>query len=207
MGLLRSFFNNTRKPKGPLGRGMLASMNRGHAAVSDWGMGHLGGLAPQSIVELGCGGGRNAHRLLEEYPQAHLVAVDYSEKSLAKTEQVNRDFVAEGRCTLVEANVSGLPLEDDSFDLATAFETVYFWPGPVESFREVRRMLRDSGTFLVVNESDGTNEADERWTGIIDDLRIYTEGQLRAYLAEARFSRVEVDHDQQRHRLCLLAHK
>ena len=99
---------------------MLASMNRGHAAVSDWGMGHLGGLAPQSIVELGCGGGRNAHRLLEEYPKAHLVAVDYSEESLAKTEQVNRDFVAEGRCMLVEANVCGLPLEDDSFDLATA---------------------------------------------------------------------------------------
>lgn len=115
--------------------------------------------------------------------------------------------MAEGRCTLVEADVSGLPLEDDSFDLTTAFETVYFWPGPVESFREVRRVLRDGGTFLVVNESDGTNGADDKWTGIIDDLRIYTEGQLRAYLAEAGFSRVEVDHDQQRHRLCLLAWK
>lgn len=46
MGLLHSFFNNTRKPKGALGRGMLASMNRGHAAVSDWGMEHFGGRAP-----------------------------------------------------------------------------------------------------------------------------------------------------------------
>lgn len=61
-------------------------------------------------------------------------------------------------------NVAQLLFADEQFDLATAFETVYFWPGPADSFREVYRVLRLGGTFLIVNESDGTNQADEKWT-------------------------------------------
>ena len=35
MGILKAFFNNTRKPKGLLGRCMVGSMNRAHAALAD----------------------------------------------------------------------------------------------------------------------------------------------------------------------------
>ena len=41
MGILKAFFNNTRKPKGLLGRCMVGSMNHAHAAVSDRGMRRL----------------------------------------------------------------------------------------------------------------------------------------------------------------------
>ena len=41
----------------------------------------------------------------------------------------------------------------------------------------------------------------------LKDAIVHTEEQLRAYLAEAGFTRVEVDHDQRRHWLCLLARK
>ena len=34
MGILKAFFNNTRKPKGLLGRCMVGSMNRAHAALA-----------------------------------------------------------------------------------------------------------------------------------------------------------------------------
>ncbi|MFC2706134.1 MAG: class I SAM-dependent methyltransferase [Olsenella profusa] len=207
MGLLRTYFNNTRKPEGVLGRGVLANMNREHAQVSDWGMGHLSSVHASSIVELGCGGGRNVGKLLQMYPAARLVAVDYSTESLAKTAQVNQASVTEGRCELLEADVSHLPLEDGTFDLVTAFETVYFWPSPVESFAEVHRVLADGGAFLIVNESDGTDPSDDKWKKIIDGLQIYTAGQLHDYLAQAGFSQVTVDHDPQRHRLCVLARK
>ena len=38
MGILKVFFNNTRKPEGLLGRCMVGSMNRAHAAPR--GLGH-----------------------------------------------------------------------------------------------------------------------------------------------------------------------
>ena len=43
MGLLKTFFNNTGRPAGFLGRVMLWSMNWGHAPVADWGMGFIPG--------------------------------------------------------------------------------------------------------------------------------------------------------------------
>ena len=61
MGVWKSIFNNTCKPKGLFGMWMVTGMNHAHAAVSDWGMDHLPKIDFDQIAELGCGGGRNVH--------------------------------------------------------------------------------------------------------------------------------------------------
>jgi ubiquinone/menaquinone biosynthesis C-methylase UbiE len=40
---------------------------------------------------------------------------------------------------------SSLPFKDEKFDLATAFETIYFWPDLVNDFKEVNRVLKSGG--------------------------------------------------------------
>lgn len=60
MGLFRNFVNQTRKPEGFLGKMMVNGMNDGNAKLADWGMSHLSIMAPDKILEVGCGGGRNA---------------------------------------------------------------------------------------------------------------------------------------------------
>lgn len=67
VGLFKSFVSQTRKPEGFLGKMMLRSMNSGHAQMADWGLSHLPGLDADEIVDLGCGGGRNAGELLRRY--------------------------------------------------------------------------------------------------------------------------------------------
>ena len=57
MGILKVFFNNTRKPEGLLGRCMVGSMNHAHAASADWGLSYLPETGLNEIAELGCGGG------------------------------------------------------------------------------------------------------------------------------------------------------
>ena len=64
MGLFNDFINQTRKPEGFLGKMMVNGMNGVHAKLADWGMSHLTKLDPKEIVEIGCGGGRNAGELL-----------------------------------------------------------------------------------------------------------------------------------------------
>ena len=205
MGILKVFFNNTRKPEGLLGRCMVGSMNHAHAASADWGLSYLPETGLNEIAELGCGGGRNIRALLRKYPAATVTALDYSKISVEKARSVNRKGLQAGRCRIIQGDVSHLPFENSAFDLVTAFETVYFWPGPTESFREVYRTLRPGGIFLIANESDGENSQDDKWLSVIDGMRIFNQTQLTTVLTEAGFSEVVVKRNTKKHWLCALA--
>lgn len=207
MGLYKKFVSQTRKPEGLLGKLMVDGMNSGHSKLADWGMTHLEGIPAESIADLGCGGGRNAAELLKRYPQSKLTALDYSETSVKKTRETNKDTVAAGRCSVVQGSVTELPFEDGCFDLATAFETVYFWPGPEKSFAEVYRVLRPGGTFLICNESDGTDATSLRFEKIIDGMKCYTAEQLAEALKAVGFSGVRADHEPSRPWITVLAEK
>ena len=76
MGLFKDYVSQTRKPEGFLGKMMVNGMNGGHAKMADWGMMHLKTIMPAKIVDIGCGGGRNAGELLKKYPSAHVMAID-----------------------------------------------------------------------------------------------------------------------------------
>lgn len=207
MGFMKKFFNQTRKPEGFLGKMMLSSMNSGHAKMADWGVAHLPKCEVFRAVELGCGAGRNAGELLKRFPQAHVTAVDYSELSVAKTAAYNKTAIQAGRCAALRGDVSDLPLPSESFDLATAFETIYFWPGLERCFAEVARVLRPGGIFLICNESDGTDAASKKFETIIDGMRCYTPEEIEAALKAAGFSEVKSDRHPSRPWLAVLARK
>ena len=78
MGLFREYVNQTRKPEGFLGEMMVNGMNGGHAKMADWGMSYIPRIDAREVVDLGCGGGRNAGALLGKYPAANVTALDYS---------------------------------------------------------------------------------------------------------------------------------
>ncbi len=194
MGLFKDFFNQTRKPEGVLGKLMVNGMNSGHAKLADWGMSDLNGIHATSIAELGCGGGRNARELLRRYPNAKITALDYSEVSTAKAEKTNRKAIGDGRCQVILGDVSSLPFDKETFDLATAFETVYFWPGLEMCFAEVYRVLKPGGSFLICNESDGMDAATLKYAKIIEEMNYYTIEQLADVLKAAGFSEIRTKH-------------
>ena len=104
MGLFKDYVSQTRKPEGFLGKIMLKGMNSGHAKMADWGLRHLQNINPENIIDLGCGGGRNAGELLKKYPNANVTAVDYSELSVQKAREYNREMIEAGRCTVQQGD-------------------------------------------------------------------------------------------------------
>ncbi len=207
MSIAKDFFSQTRKPEGFLGKMMLGTMNSGHAKLADWGFTHLPAMTPENAVDLGCGGGRNAGELLKKYPNARVTAVDHAGLSVKKAATYNRIMIETGRCTAMQGDVSALPFRDGSFDLATAFETVYFWPGPMKSFSEVCRILKPGGWFLIVNESDGMDKTGKQFETIIDGMHTYTAEELEAALQAAGFAQVKTAHHPQKPWLAILATK
>lgn len=194
MGILKKYFNQTRKPEGFLGKMMVNGMNGGHAKLADWGMSFLKEVNPESAVDLGCGGGRNAGELMKKYPHSKVTAIDYSEVSVEKAREYNKDMISSGRCRVLQGDVSKLALDSDSFELATAFETVYFWGDLEKCFSEVHRVLKDGGTFLICNESDGKDETSLKFEKIIDGMKCYTAEQLTAVLKSVGFTSVQSEH-------------
>ena len=207
MGLFKKFVSQTRKPEGFLGKMMVNGMNGGHAKMADWGLSHIESVDPAEIVELGCGGGRNAGELLSRYPSAKVTAIDYSEVSVAIATDYNKAMIDAGRCKVEQGDVSALNLPEEHYDLATAFETIYFWPGLERCFTQVAKVLKPGGLFLIVCESDGTDEAGLKYEKIIEGMKCHTVPEIESALKVAGFSSVKADHHKTKPWIAVLAKK
>ena len=207
MGLFKKFVSQTKKPEGFLGGIMLSGMNSGHAQMADWGLSFLPEIKPVMAADLGCGGGRNAGELLKRYPNAKVTAIDYSDLSVETARKYNKAAVESGRCTVQQGDVSALALPSESYDLATAFETIYFWPGLEKCFRQVAGILKAGGYFLICNEFDGTDAAGIKYEKIIDGMKAHTTETIEAALRKAGFSEVQTQHHPSKPWITVLARK
>ena len=201
-----SFFENTKKPEGLGGKIMLAMMNSGHGKLADWGMSFLGLSTDAAVLDCGCGGGANLCKLLKRCPNGTVTGIDYSSVSVEKSKKLNAKTISEGRCCVLEASVAALPFEDNKFDVVTAFETVYFWPGLVDCFREVYRVTKTGGIFLICNEATGDTDKNDKWTQLIDGMTIYRDAQLKTALREAGFTNIQI-HKNKKDWLCVTGQK
>ena len=180
---------------------MVLMMNVGHRALSGWGLRFLK-LAPDAkVLDCGCGGGANIRTLLKKCPKGIVKGIDYSAVSAEQARKRNADAIQAGRCAVWQGSVEQIIFASGWFDAVTAFETVYFWPGLVPCFREVYRVLKPDGTFLICNECGGDIPGDEKWT-----QRINKDTQLKAALEEAGFRGVQI-YKHKRDWLCVLARK
>ena len=164
-------------------------------------------MTPESAADLGCGGGRNVGELLKMYPKARVTAIDYSELSVEKAKEYNKTMIAAGRCEVLQGDVSDLQLPKETFDLATAFETIYFWPGLEKCFSQVAKVLKPGGYFMICNESDGTDPTSLKFEKIIDGMKNYTSEEIEAALRAVDFSEVTSDHHPSKPWITVLARK
>ena len=192
------------KPQGEHGPALLARMNGGHHEdLALWGLAQLDVAEAGEIVDIGCGGGANIARLLERAPHARVTGVDYSPLSVEASREHNADAIAAGRCDVLEGNASDLPFPDASFDVATAFETTYYWDLET-AFPEVRRILKPGGLFLVCNEDDGGDPEILDLAERIPSMVIYTPAALQEALEKAGFDIAAAHHVPEKGHLAII---
>jgi ubiquinone/menaquinone biosynthesis C-methylase UbiE len=186
-----SISDNFGNPQGFVGRLMLSGMNMGHTPMAKWGFAQFEVPRAAIVADIGCGGGYNVKRLLERCSEGHVFGVDISEESVRKSIAVNKTEVGK-RCDIVQASVESLPFDDHVLDLATAFETVYFWPDIAENFKEVKRVLADDGHFVVINDPGDPNK---HWEDMIPGMTSYTAEQIAEAMKGAGFSDIRISRE------------
>src|SRR5215472_16494477 len=144
--------NQCKKPAGWVGRLNLWRMNKSHSGLTDWGLGHVSVEPHYKILDVGCGGGRTISKLARMASAGKVCGIDYSEESVAASRRENAEAVRSGRVEIRAGSVSQLPFPDATFDLITAVETHFFWPDLPGDMREVFRVLKPGGTFILIAE-------------------------------------------------------
>jgi ubiquinone/menaquinone biosynthesis C-methylase UbiE len=191
---MNKIFANLGKPEGFGGRLMLTGMNLGHTAVSKWGLKHLAVGPRDAVLDIGCGGGKNIQRMLRLAPEGRVCGLDYAGASVEKSGSLNAKAVREGRCEIRRGSVSENPWPDNTFNIITAFETIYFWPDFAKDLLEVKRTLKPGGVFFICNEMNKPEQGEVRYLYWIEklSLKTYTEAEFRNHLTEAGFTQVQI---------------
>ncbi len=179
-----------RKPHGDEGFETIENMNENHREISEFAFEKVSVGKNDRVLDVGCGGGVNIEKFLK-LTAANVDGLDYSEVSVEASLAQNRKAVDDGRCRIIQADVRQMPIGDEEYDLVSAFETIYFWPEIQESFREVSRVIKPNGQFLIAQGTDGNHPDDEMWLATVEGMHVYTAEDLKEYLLNAGFSRVE----------------
>ncbi len=196
--MIKKLTANARKPQGLWGILMIKKMNKGHLWMTRWAFEHLNIKQGETILDIGCGGG-NAVSMLEKLaPGGKVYGIDYSALSVEKAAAKNKKAVAQGRVKILNASVSSLPFQDKSIGLATAVETIYFWPDLKNDFKEVYRVLKDGGRFCVVCEMVKNSDGTGAHTQVADFLKLHylSQEEIERLFIAAGFKNITIRRDE-----------
>jgi len=169
-------------------------MNKGHKALTLWGLTHVNIEPDYVILDVGCGGGKTLSRLAHQAFQEKVFGIDYSADMVAYSRKVNEKLIAENRVEIREGSADKTGFPDNFFDLVTAIETYYFWPSLPDAFQEIKRVLKLGGRLLMVNEmvKDGVYEVENAEIIEKTQVRILPLEEIRNILQSVGFADVQV---------------
>jgi SAM-dependent methyltransferase len=197
MSLSDRIVGECRKPTGRWGRFVLRRMNSWHSKLTDWGLRQVTISPSANILDIGCGGGRTIAKLAKLAPESKIFGIDYSDDSVAIARKTNAKLVQTGRVDIRHGSVTRLAFANETFDLVTAVETHFFWPDLPNDLREVLRVLKPGGLFVIIAE---VYKGGMRMAGKLAEKYIHHSGMLlltpdehRDYLVNVGFADVRIN--------------
>ena len=200
-----------KKPRGWLGRYTLWRMNVSHSRLTDWGLGHVPVEKGCTILDVGCGGGKTVSKLAAMAAEGKVYGVDFSEESVAVSKKTNARWIEMGRVEIQHASVSQLPFSDGMLDLVTAVETHFWWPDLPGDTREIFRVVKPGGKFIVIAEIyKGANTLAARLAEKYADrspIKLLSVDEHRELLRNAGFTGVQVVEERAKGWICGIGKK
>ena len=185
---------NPGNPTGDAGKQMLERMNQSHYELTGWALNYFDLKDNNTILDIGCGGGMTLNRLSKLVPDGRFFGIDHSLVAVNESIKLNKNLIDSGKMKIEEASVDSLPFNDNSFDRIITVESFYFWPNPVENLKEVLRILKKGGKFMLVAEIYGKEGLSEE---TLNNIRIFnllnpTMAEFREMFEKSGFANIEI---------------
>ena len=208
---VRKKFNGgqCQKPRGLLGKFVLWSMNQRHSRVTDWGLAQISIREGDTILDVGCGGGRTLGKLAASAPHGRIFGIDHSEAAIAAAGRINKELITRGRVVVQQGSVARLPFPDNTFDLVMAVETHFWWGDIGAGMREIFRTVKPGGHLAIVAEFyNGSRYA--RYAGMIrqmTSMAVLNVEEHRGLFVDSGFTNVRVVEDERKGWICAIGSK
>lgn len=139
----------SRHPRGWLGAIIGRIMARETVADNERAITMLGIEPDDHVLDIGTGHGRSLGVMAAIADKGLVVGVDGSDAMLKIATRDNGPLIAINRVRVEKAASDALPFADGSFDKAIAMHTLYFWNPAEPHLREIVRILKKGGTFVL----------------------------------------------------------
>jgi len=201
--------NQVRKPTKWVGRFFLWIVNASHSNVTDWGLRHVRIEKDATVLDVGCCGGRTIQKLAAIATEGMVYDLDYANGSVAASRAKNAKLMQMGRVEIEQASVSQLPFLENKFSLVTAVETQYYWPELLKNMREILRVLRPSGTLIIIAESYKNGAYDKLQRPVMKPLRSANLGvdEQRALFSTAGYTDIQIFEERSKGWICVIGKK
>lgn len=102
----------------------------------------------RAFLDAACGTGEIIFRLSRDYPEINFTGVDFTEAMVRIARQKNKE---RQNVNILDADVTKLPLEDQSFDFIVCSDSLHHFSDPESSVKELSRVSRKGAIFLLVD--------------------------------------------------------
>lgn len=104
----------------------------------------------ERVLDVASGTGELARRLLARWPGLYVVGIDLSAGML----QQARRKLSSATVRWIQGDVTALPFADAVFDVVICANSFHYFAAPTAALSQMRRVLRDGGTLIVVDWCD-----------------------------------------------------
>jgi len=182
-------------PRGLAGHIIAWMMPLGHSSIYKR-VSKVLNLQPEDdLAEVACGGG---HFLKKFASHVRSVAgLDLSDVQVKMANRKLRSRIAAGTAEIILGDASQLPWEDNRFSVVTTMGSIMGFPKPLESLKEMHRVLRSGGRTVVSIENNAEDGKDyskyaEKW-----GMWVWTEEEVLTIMKEAGFSEISVIYEKE----------
>ena len=178
-------------PSGMMSGLVAVFMNRNTAYMNKMTVQLLGINQTDRALDIGFGGGVGILEMTKLAQDGLVAGIDISDAMLKRGRKKFSKLISQGKVELSEGSASQIPYKDGFFDKVSAVNSIYFWPDPIAGLKEVHRVLKNGGVFIL---GVFPKEWLEKLPFARHGFAIYSDGQLQDFLNGAGFTNIRIEH-------------
>ncbi len=133
-------------PRGIVGKIMTGAMNIANKVMYHGIIENIKPSEEMIILDVGFGNGY-LEKLIYRVAKCSVYGIDISEDMVKIASKNNKKGIANGDIHLAIGDCCNLAFENNTFDIVTTMNTIYFWNDTIQGLQEIYRVLKDNGVF------------------------------------------------------------